>query len=301
MSASLQSLLASRVLDALQARDHVLIAPKGGDALHVEMEDLIATSLPTITPHLDPTQAVMGEITNTFGHDDADDAVEKLVHHIAERLMESEHVDDIFAEDRLIRRDAFRAISDVLVSYQRGELEVAESSADSGQAQVALDQLGYVAATVAQIADEHILTGALECAAEVAQTTLCAYDEASRVANFALPSSDAENRLGLEEAITEALVDLVDHEVVELPSVEQVLQVDQRTASSGRFAAAILQAVRHTQQETGCAVACGMVDECTMLASLTPLTEEDARDANTHFDAFLQTLEETLSRIDAAE
>ncbi len=297
---SLQNLLASEVIDALQAREHVLLAPGGRDALRSEMETLTASRLPAITPHLAQDHAVTGELTNTFGHDEADEAVETLVHDIAEQLMASEHVDDIFAEDRLIRRDAFRAIASVLSRYQRGELDITESSEAAGQTPIALNDLGYVAATVAQTADEDVLTLALEAAASSVDSTLCRVD-GNQQAYFVLSGTDANRRLALEEAITEALVDLVDQELVELPSVEQVLQVDQDTAKSERFAEGVMKAVRHTQQQTGCAVTCNMVDNCTLLASLTPLTSEDAETANEHFDLFLHTLEDALSHIDAAQ
>ncbi|MFP6687418.1 MAG: hypothetical protein VB934_22055 [Polyangiaceae bacterium] len=299
MQVSLQNLLASEVIDALQAREHVLLAPGGRDALRCEMEILTASRLPAITPHLAQDHAVTGELTNTFGHDEADEAVETLVHDIAEQLMASEHVDDIFAEDRIIRRDAFRAIASVLSRYQRGELDITESSEAAGQTPIALNDLGYVAATVAQTADEDVLTLALEAAASSVDSTLCRLD-GNQQAYFVLSGTDANRRLALEEAITEALVDLVDQELVELPSVEQVLQVDEDTAKSERFAEGVMKAVRHTQQQTGCAVTCSMVDNCTLLASLTPLTGEDAETANEHFDLFLQTLEDALSRIDAA-
>jgi hypothetical protein len=301
VSASLKCVLASHVIDALQAHDHVLIAPGGDDALRDEMATIIASTLPRITPHLVPIQQITGEVTSTFGHDDADEAVEGLVQHITERLMESDHVDDIFAEDRLIRRDTFRAISDVLARYSRGEIDVTGGDETSGECAIALDGLGYVAATVAQTADDDILRGALECAAEAVSTTLVRLDVEARRAHFAIESSTADSRLAIEDAITEQLVDLVDQDVVELPNVEQVLQVDAETASCERFAHAVLRAVRRTQQETGCAVACSMVDHRTLLASLTPLTDEDARVANQHFESFLETLESSLSSLDAAQ
>lgn len=295
---TLQNLLASEVIDALQAREHVLLAPGGSNALGSEMESLIASRLPAITPHLTNGHAVTGEITNTFGHDEADEAVETLVHDIAEQLMASEHVDDIFAEDRLIRRDAFRAIANVLSHYQRGDLNITDSSEAIGETSIALNDLGYVAATVAQSADEDVLAQALQAAASSVDTALCRVGTNQQQAYFAISGTDANQRLALEEAITEALVDLVDQELVELPSVEQVLQVDQDTAKSQRFAEGVMKAVRHTQQQTGCAVTCNMVDPCTLLASLTPLTSEDAEAANEHFDLFLQTLEDALSPVE---
>src|SRR5687767_7965251 len=117
---TLPRVLADGVLEALRALDHVVVAPESRDALGKELEAIIAPQLGSITPHLGADVEVRGEVTSTFGHERADEAVEAMVALITERLLQSDHVDDIFAEDHVIRRDAFRAIRDILLGYIRG-------------------------------------------------------------------------------------------------------------------------------------------------------------------------------------
>jgi len=291
---TLQRVLADGVLKALEAREHVLVAPGGGEALLDEVESIIAPTLPSITPHLTPTQQVLGEVTSTFGDDAADEAVEVLVDSIAERLMESDHVDDIFAEDRLIRRDAFRAIREILRRYVAGDLDVADDEA-ADTCNISLDELGYVVSTVAQLAEEGLLRSALESAAAAASVKLCSLDAQQRQAVFELPDDSADSRLALEEAITEELVDLVDSDLVELPSVEQILQLSSGITTHPGFEDALVAAARDAQQRTNCAAACTVVDRQTVLATLTPLSEDDARSSDAHFAYFIDALERSLA------
>ena len=298
---TLQRMLADGVLKALEAREHVLVAPGGGEALLDEVESIIAPTLASITPHLTPTQQVLGEVTSTFGDDAADEAVEVLVDSIAEQLMESDHVDDIFAEDRLIRRDAFRAIRELLRLYVEGDLDVADDAAGDS-CNINLDELGYVVSTVAQLADEGLLRSALDSASAAAGVTLCSLDVRQRQAVFEVPDDDdADSRLVIEEAITEEIVDLVDSDLVELPSVEQILQLSGGIATHPGFEDALVAAARDAQQHTNCAAACTVVDRQTLLATLTPLSEDDARSSDTHFAYFIEALERALAGLSAGD
>ncbi len=295
---TLQRLLACQVLDALESREHVLVAPGAGEALIDEVETTIAPTLPSVTPYLVAEGAVLGEVTNTFGDDTADEAVETMVEEIAEQLMESNHVDDIFAEDRVIRRDTFRAIREILLRYIRGDLELAEDSVDGDRCVVALDGLGYVVSMAAQQADELIIHDALQQAALGCGAQLASYDHATRSACFGLSPGSSATRLALEEMITEQLVELVDAEIVELPCIQQVLEIPEAVANHPELAEALATAAQQTQLATGCSSTCLMLDRTTLLASLTPLSEEDAESASEHFEAFLATLELALAAFD---
>lgn len=292
---TLQRLLATTVVEALEKREHVIVAPGRTDALADEVEGIIAPNLATITANLEPERQVLGEVTSTFGHEAADEAVETAVDEIAERLMQSDHVDDIFAEDRLIRRDAFRAIQGVLLRYVRGELEVQDEDSEAESTDIELDRLGYLVSTVAQRADPSLLESTLERAAAATGVKLVRLDAADRRATFSPGPSGSDVRLSLEEAITERLVDLVDADLVELPTMERVLKMPPTAARHADFARALQGAARLTQQLTGCAAACTVVDAETLLASLTPLSEDGARQIDTHFDTFLENLESSIA------
>lgn len=297
---TLERILATGVVQALQSREHVLVAPGSGGALLDEVEEIIAPTLATITSNLSPHQAITGEITNTFGDDAADEAVESVVQNITDQLMESDNVDDIFAEDRLIRRDTFRAIQTILTRYTKGEIKVEEVADTTGTTLVSFEHIGYVANTVSQLAELGPLESALQQAAQTVGVTFVNIDEERTAATFSV-GDNADCRLALEEAITEELIDLVDNETVELPSIEQILQVDTAVAHHANFAEALLRAARDTQQSTGCGAACNIIDAQTLLVTLTPLTAEDAAAADTHFAYFLNALEQVLAALDPAD
>ncbi|MCA9621196.1 MAG: hypothetical protein KC731_19375, partial [Myxococcales bacterium] len=199
----LQRVLASSVLRALRAREHVQIAPASTDAITDEMEALIASQLEQ-SPHL----MRMSEAKNTIerldparhleggARDDASKAVVRMVDRITERLLESDHVDDIFADDRVLRRDAFRAIRNTLLGYIRGELEVDEVPTDTTFT-VPLDHLGYVVAIVIRRIDDELLQEALERAAGSVGGTLVGLDTQRGIASFEHHGGAAQGRLAL--------------------------------------------------------------------------------------------------------
>ena len=130
---TLQRLLATSVVEALERREHVIVAPGGTDALLAELEGILAPSLPAITATIPPPPMLFGAVASRLNAQLDHAALEAVVEEIAQRLLESDHVDDIFADDRAIRRDALRALHDGLVRYGRGELEVgAEPVSDVG-------------------------------------------------------------------------------------------------------------------------------------------------------------------------
>ena len=147
--------------------------------------------------------------------------------------MESDNVEDIFAEDQLIRRDAFRAIANVLNHFAE-ERSMSQKKTPRSRPRIELEQLGYVAATVAQVADPSILEDALKAAGQAIDATFVGCDLEQKQVTFTVQDLAPEATMALE-ATTEALIELVDQDAVQLPCIEQVLQVDEQTAQSRDF------------------------------------------------------------------
>src|SRR3954452_4254420 len=131
------------VVDALKAQGHILVVKGGATALARELEELMAPRLARIAPRIEPMAIVGGEVTSTFGSESIDDEVETLVDELTSALMDSDHVEDVFAEDNVIRRDIFRTLREGLL---RAPLEGVDPVEE--QVHIRLDTLGYVAATV---------------------------------------------------------------------------------------------------------------------------------------------------------
>jgi len=323
----LQRVLASSVLRALRARDHVVISSASTDAITDEMEAVIAPALDHIAPHLNEVSEAMSNIdTGRFvradlvgdgrggdglGGDELvrDESIRAelaagrgeilsaMVDRITERLLESDHVDDIHADDHVLRRDAFRAIRKILLGYIRGDLEVEDVPEEETGFTVVLERLGYVVSSVAHRLEPAMLQEALERAAAAGEGELLWLDVKRHVAAFDLPGGPEVSRLTLEEAITEELVGLVDTELVELPCIEQVLELDHVACSSPGFTAAVERAEARLRAETGSMASCCRVDDHTVIATFTPLSEDAAANADDHFAAFLAALEHELAEL----
>lgn len=330
----LQRVLASSVLRALRARDHVVISAASADAITDEMEAVIAPALDDITPHLSEVSEAMNTIdTGRFARADLDldasvkaaraksgadplgerrapsglarrrgKALRVMVDRITERLLESDHVDDIHADDEVLRRDAFRAIRKILMRYIHGDLDVEDDMPDEETSfTVVLERLGYVVCAVAERLDPAMLEEALERAAASSEGELLWLDARSFVAAFDTPGGAEVSRLTLEEAITEELVGLVDTELVELPCIEQVLELDHVTCAAPGFADAVERAGARVRAESGSMASCAPIDDQTIVATFTPLSEDAAERADEHFASFLSALEHELSELGRRE
>jgi hypothetical protein len=295
---TLPRVLADGVLEALRALDHVVVAPESRDALCKEVEAIIAPKLGAITPHLGVELEVRGEVTTTFGHERADEAVEAMVGLITERLMSSDHVDDIFAEDHVIRRDAFRAIRDILLGYIRGVVAVDDRPED--RFEVPLASLGYLVEAVSRRLDEDLLRDALERSAASVGGSLLVLDVATNVASFDVPGGAALGRLAVEEAITQHLGALAHADLVELPRIEQVLELAAGSARVPGFEDALQRSEARVRRLCGCVATCTIIDDRTVVATLTPLSEDSAQSAEEHFSLFLSVLEGELAGLDGA-
>jgi ketosteroid isomerase-like protein len=265
------------VVDALKAQGHILVVKGGATALARELEELMAPRFVRIVPRIEPMAIVGGEVTSTFGSESLDDEVESLVDELTAALMDSDHVEDVFAEDNVIRRDIFRALRDGLFRAPAEGADVVEE-----QVHVRLDTLGYVAATVSKLATVAAMREALGRAAELVQAHFTAYSAEDRAATFLLEDGDPDGRLELEEAIADELTDLVEAGIVDLPTIERTIDLGRplSPAEHRAFAPKIDAAGQQTILRGGCVASWEMASARTIGVSFTPLSDQDARDVD---------------------
>jgi hypothetical protein len=165
--------LATSIVDALKAHGHILVVKGGSTPLARELDEQMASQLDAIVARIVPREAVGGEVTSTFGDEAADEAVEDLIAKLTRWLIESDHVEDVFAEDNVIQRDIFRVVRDTLL--RPGELDLEED--DEQPIRVRLDTLGYVASTVGKRASAPMIREALERAADDVEAQLASYNQ----------------------------------------------------------------------------------------------------------------------------
>ncbi|WP_433937073.1 hypothetical protein AB3662_20770 [Sorangium cellulosum] len=285
----------------MKAHGHILVARGGATALARELEEKMSGVIAAIAPRLEPYAIVDGEVTSTFGSDELDDQVEELVASLTSTLMESEHVEDIFTEDNVIQRDVFRVMRDALLG-PRPELALE----DDGPVQVRLDTLGYVASTVGKRAPAQVLREALARAADTAGGKLTAYDAELREATFSVESSDPDARLELEEAVADELSELVEAKVVTLPMMERRFELKRRVepGARGGLRQRIDAIASRMLREGGCAASWELAGDRVLRLRLTPLSEQDALEVDSHMTEFTRDigalLGEPLEELDAA-
>ncbi|WP_437728915.1 hypothetical protein [Sorangium sp. So ce861] len=279
--------LSTSIVDALKAHGHILVARGGATALARELEDKMAADIAAIAPRLEPWALVDGEVTTTFGTDEIDDQVEELVASLTSTLMDSEHVEDIFTEDNVIKRDVFRVMRDALLG-PRPELALE----DDGPVQVRLDTLGYVASTVGKRAPVEVLRESLARAAQSAGGKLTSYDPELREATFSLGSSDPDARLEIEEAVADELSDLVEAKVVTLPMLERRFELQRKIDPGAR--AGLRQRIdaiaSRMLREGGCAASWELAGDRVLRVKLTPLSEQDALEVDSHMTEFTRDI-----------
>jgi hypothetical protein len=271
------------VVDALKAQGHILVVKGGATALARELEELMAPRLVRIVPRIEPLAIIGGEVTSTFGSESLDDDVEALVDALTAALMDSDHVEDVFAEDNVIRRDIFRALRDGLFRAPAEGADVVEE-----QVHIRLDTLGYVAATVSKLATVAAMREALSRAAELVQAHFTAYSAEDRAATFTLEDGDPDGRLELEEAIADELTDLVEAGIIDLPTIDRNIDLGRPLSPADHRALAprIDAAGQQTILRGGCIASWEMADARTLAVSFTPLSDQDARDVDTLIAGF---------------
>jgi hypothetical protein len=279
---SLSRLLAISIVGTLKKDEHILVVKGGSEPLTRELDALLCGHLPAITPKLAP-RPITGEVTSTFGHEDVDDKVETMVASVADALMQSDHVEDVFGDDHVIQRDVFRAVRDHLLAY------AAEHGGDvepPSPISVRLETLGYVASTVAKLADQDTLHDALERAAAAGGGELTGFDPKVPEATFQLHADDPDARLELEEAVAEELEHLVDIGVVDLPTIERRFDLPrdvvpgERADLRGRIAKLAAKSL------SGCTGSWALEGTRVLRVTVTPLSEQEARAADERVTTF---------------
>ncbi|MEM1029876.1 MAG: hypothetical protein AAF928_18215 [Myxococcota bacterium] len=296
MMENLEHVLADGVIEALRARDHIAFSPEAEDALNDELVLLITPSVAMMGDHLEAERAQESRAVaqGSLGHGHTEEAVVELAEHITDRLLQSDHVEDVFAADRMIRRDVLRALRTQLLAYLRGEVVLASHRTILERFEVTLAELGYVVRGVCERADPSTIHHSLVVAANVCGGRLCSLEISMGVAIFELPGGAEAGRLALEEAITGEMMGLVRAGVVPLPSIEQLLEISPDVPGLSGFRDAIARAELRTRHTTGCEATCRLLDETTVLVSVIPLSKEAAAEAHDHFSRFLELLEEAL-------
>lgn len=258
--------LSTIVVDALKAQGHILVVKGGATALAREIGELLA-------PALAATPSGAAEEVGPR-------VMDELAASIARALMSSDHVEDVFAEDQVIRRDVLRALRDGLSAPPRGEDEAAVT--------VKLDTLGYVAATVSRRADPATLQRALDRAAAVSHARFVSFHAESREAVFRVDGGTADERLELEEAVADELADLAEQGVTPLPTIERRIALGRAVESPEQqaLAARLDAAAEVTLFRSGCAAEWSFADPRTLRIVFTPLSEQDARDVEAPAAAF---------------
>jgi hypothetical protein len=265
--------LSTNVVDALKAHGHILVVKGGATALARELDELMAPEIAAIVPRLALAgmSMLVGEPTSTFGDERIDEAVEEMVKKLTRALMSSDHVEDVFAEDGVIRRDIFRVVRD-------GLREPPAPSGEDETVTVKLDTLGYVAATASRLTDASTLRQALDRAASDVAARFTGFSPEQREATFRLEGGGPDERLELEEAVADALTDLVEEGIVELPTIERRIDLGRALAPAELRAlkGRIEKAAETTIHRSGCAADWDLADARTLRILYTPLSEHDA-------------------------
>jgi outer membrane biosynthesis protein TonB len=288
--------LSTSVVDALKAHGHILVVKGGATALAREMDELMAPEVATIEPRLKPYAPLVGEPTSTFGDETIDQAVEDMVVKVTHALMNSDHVEDVFAEDAVIRRDVFRVMRDGLREPHL-ILDGGDEHGDQTSVTVKLDTLGYVAATASRRTDASTLRQALDRAASVTGAHFSGFSPELREASFRLEGGSLDERLEIEEAVADELTDLVEQGIVELPTIERRIDLGRAfTASEQRaLRSRIDAAAEATLLRAGCAASWDFADARTLRIVFTPLSEQDAKGVEAPTSAFARELATLLS------
>jgi hypothetical protein len=278
--------LSTSVVDALKAHGHILVVKGGAAALARELDELMAPEIAIIAPRIRPVVPLVGEPTSTFGDETVDQAVEDMVIKLTYSLMNSDHVEDVFAEDAVIRRDIFRVVRDGL--REPPGLDPGDDQGGETSVVVQLDDLGYVASTAGRAADASTLRQALDRAASTVQARFIGFRPEQREATFRLEGGGPDERLELEEAVADELTDLVEQGIIELPTLERRVELGRALSAADLRALRpkIDAAAQATLRRAPCHASWEMADARTIRVLFTPLSEQDARGIDAPAAAF---------------
>lgn len=275
--------LASRIVEGLKGRGRILVVKGGTAALVRAVDDAMSGYVePLAERALRPDAAADDPTTR--------EALSRLTGRVAQALLASEHLEDVFADRSVVEREVLDAA--------RHALREASASQDEAVVRVELDLLGYVAATAGKRARPQSLVIALERAGVVAGARLDSYDAAAREAVFVPePPADPDLHLELEEAVADELCALVEQGVVELPTLERKAPLKHEVSPSerARLTRLIDRAATRTLRRTGNAAQWEIPDGRSVRVVYTPLSEQDARDVDMHVTAFAAEVDTLLA------
>jgi hypothetical protein len=275
--------LASRIVDGLKGRGRILVVKGGTAALVRVVDDAMAGSVDQLVERIARSPSSLEDPTTT-------DALARLSGRVAQALLASEHLEDVFADRSVVERDTLEAA--------RAVLREASAAADEELVRVELDLLGYVAATAGKRARGEVLSQALVRAGDAVGARLEGYDPATREAIFLPePPVHPDLRLELEEAVADELSALVQRGAVELPTLERTAPLvhDVSPSERARLSRLIDRAATRTLRRTGCSARWEIPDGRSVRVIFTPLSEQDARDVDVHVATFAREVDTVLA------
>ncbi len=279
----LTRLLATSMLEALRTRQHVRIAVGSAEALLLELERAVASTLPRVVPYL--MAGAHGDEAVSFEHH-KHEAISELVDAVTEALARSSHVDDIYSGDVAVRRDLTRAAQRLLNRYMAGELEIEEDVAADGNVSIALDGLGYLASVAIRAGTDALVRKALVRAGERVGAVLYHFDATKRRASFR-PKSGNAPMLALEDAVALSLRHLIDDGKVGLPSLEEQVELRAGIKSPSTLRRELSELCDSFARRNRCVVRCEPHGARSFRLSLTPLSPEVAERAPAFMSALL--------------
>jgi aspartate 1-decarboxylase len=274
--------LATHIIEGLQGRGRIVVVRGSTSALVRAVDDAIAAFVSPIIDRFERDPSPSDQQTR--------DAITLLAAAVARTLFSSEHLEDVFADLSIVEREVFDAATLAFVE---------ESEADRARViRVELDLLGYVAATAGKLASEEQVIDTLERTANSLGVKLSHYDPSSREAIFE-PGTEsfADLRLELEEAVADDLSSLVVQGIVKLPVVERTRPLLHHVgpAYRTRLMRMIDRSASRTLRRTGCAARWELPDDRSVRVAFTPLSEQDARDVDTHVNEFAAEVDAILA------
>ncbi len=279
--------LATRIIEGLKGRGRILVVKGGSSALIRAVDDAISGFVSPIADRFEH-EVFSGDNPKTH------EAITELSERVAHTLFSSEHLEDVFADRRVVEREVFDAAR---VTFQE------ESEDERAHVlHVELDLLGYVAATAGKLAAEELVVVALERAGALVGAQLSTYVLGSREAIF-VPGPDTfpDLRLELEEAVADELCSLVTSGAVVLPVLERTRPLLHRVdpASQSRLVRVIDRVAMRTLRRTGCSARWELPDDRSLRVVFTPLSEQDAREVDAHVSAFATEVDAVLRDVGA--
>ena len=208
--------------------------------------------------------------------------------------MDSDHVEDVFAEDNVIRRDIFRTLRDGLL---RAPLEGVDRVEE--QVHIRLDTLGYVAATVSKLATRGRMREALGRAAELVQAHFTAYSAEDRArrrscSKTAIPTAGSSSKR--PSPTSSPISSRLGSSTCRRSSARHRSRARRRPASAARSIRASTPPAAKTIMRGGCVATGSSPTRARSKVTFTPLSEQDASDVDQYMPQFAREVAAIFSR-----